>query len=264
MATKSQVPSLNTPKGISNAMKEEEMPDVMKEKDKAGPKEQPTMFQSLASSTSQAAEQVQSFLNNPCSPVQSDSVIMNTAMYLGEIVGNDILRRIIPAVVENKKGCPIPPASELLSSMGDNIISVFSLYVVLSLLLQSIMFGEYRVILLSILILSFLIIPIILGTVLYSIRYAFPNSREEMILRIAALAGSSLPFAFLFFIAIQIAIMIGFEGFISNALLTVFVGIPIVISLASVSKFLAPISILLLGPGIIPYLAGQSFLEFCG
>jgi hypothetical protein len=226
--------------------------------------ENPTMFQTLASTTSQATEQVQSLLNNPCVPLKTDSVIMNTAIYLGEIVGSDILRRIIPTVVENKKECAIPPASELLGSIGDNIINLFSLYVVFSLILQNVMFGEYRVIILSILIISFLIAPIILGTVLYSIRYAFPRSREELPLRVAALAGSALPFGFLFFIAIQVAFIFGFEGFISNALLTIFVGVPIVMILTSLSKFLAPISILLLGPGIIPYLAGQSFLEFCG
>ena len=264
MATKSQVPNLKTPGGISDAMKEAEVPDAMKEAEKADPKEQPTMFQTLSSTTTQAAEQVQTFLNNPCVPLKTDSVIMNTAIYLGEIVGSDILRRIIPAVVENKTECVIPPASELLGSMGDTIINIFSLYVVFSLILQTIMFGEYRVIILSVLIISFLIAPIALGTVLYSIRYAFPKSREELPLRIAALAGSALPFGFLLFIAIQVAFNIGYEGFITNALLTAFVGIPIVMIVTSLSKFLAPISILLLGPGIIPYLAGQSFLEFCG
>ena len=127
----------------------------------AGPT-RPTTFQSLAATTSEAAEKVQAMLRNPCIPVKSNSVIMNTAIYLGEIVGSDILRRIIPSVVENKINCPIPPASELFSSMGDNIINLFSLYVVFSLILQKIMFGEYRVIILSVLIITFLIAPIIL------------------------------------------------------------------------------------------------------
>lgn len=259
MATKSKVPNLPT----KSSLQAPEVPegDVTKVPETPAA---PTTFQSLASTTSQAAEKVQQILTNPCLPVKSDSIIMNTAMYLGEIVGSDILRRIIPSVVENKKDCPMPPASDLLSSMGDNIINLFSLYVVFSLILQNIMFGEYRVIILSVLIISFLIAPIILGTIVYAIRYSFPKSREELPLRIAALSGSILPFGFLLFIAIQVAFNFGFEGFVSNALLTAFVGVPIVTILTSFTKFLAPISILLLGPGIVPYLAGQSFLEFCG
>lgn len=265
MATKNQVPNLSTNNVNPPKIPGQSTIQTTGTGEGTGiTGETPTMFQTLASTTSQATEQVQSLLNNPCVPLKTDSVIMNMAIYLGETVGSDILRRIIPTVVENRKECTIPPASELLGSIGDNIINLFSLYVVFSLILQNLMFGEYRVIILSVLIISFLIAPIILGTVLYSIRYAFPRSREELSLRIASLAGSALPFGFLFFIAIQVAFIFGFEGFISNALLTAFVGVPIVMILTSLSKFLAPISILLLGPGVIPYLAGQSFLEFCG
>lgn len=272
MASSSILPKINTPKNMPDALTKEDadptdsknMPDVMKKADPTDSKEQPTMFQTLTSTTTQAVEQVQSFLNNPCLPLKTDSIIMNTAIYLGEIIGSDILRRIIPTIVENKPECVIPPATDLLSSMGDNIINVFSLYVVFSLVLQNIIFGEYRVIILTFLITSFLIAPIVLGTLLYSVRYAFPKSREELPLRIVALAGSALPFGFLLFIALQIAFMIGYEGLIVNLLLTLFVGIPAVTILTSLTKFLAPISILLLGPGVIPYIAGQSFLEFCG
>jgi len=228
------------------------------------PIKEQSSLESLVNTTSNAADTVQKMMTNPCVPLKTDSVIMNMAIYLGEIVGSDILRRIIPTIVENKKDCPIPPATELLGSMGDNIINLFSIYVVFSLILQNIMFGEYRIIIITVLILSFLIIPIALGTVLYSIRYAYPKSREETILRILSLVGSIIPFGFLLFIAIQVAFLIGFEGVISNGLLTLFVGIPIVMILTSMAKFLAPISILLLGPGVIPYIAGQSFLEFCG
>jgi hypothetical protein len=203
-------------------------------------------------------------LKNPCDPIPTNNIIIQISAYLASFVGNDILRRIIPLNVENIGGkCPAPNAEEMISSAIDSIIGLISIYIVLSLLLKKSIFGEYRVYIIGGLILSFLIIPIILGTIIISIRKAYPTNKGELILRILSLIGSIIPVGFLIFIGIQIGIGLGFSGIITNILLTLFIGIPIAFMIISISKFLAPISILLLGPGIIPYLSGMSFLEFC-
>lgn len=178
---------------------------------------------------------------------------------IGNITSNRHLYDIVPRVIRNSGG--IPTFGEVLFSNVDLVITIISLFVVLRVIIpQSMKLNNLSF---WFLITSFLILPTVLSIIVLSIRQASPNDRNEFLLTIPSLLVSIVPFAYLLFIAWPFTAIVGLEVGILYVLAWLFVFVPIMMGLVMFSKAIAPVLILMLGPGIVPHLANQSFFEFC-
>lgn len=181
---------------------------------------------------------------------------------MGVITSNPLLYDSIPRIIRNDN----PPSMKtLLFSSIDLVLAIVSIFIIMRLLTPNAM--SMNGVAFWLLIGLFLIIPLI-TTVIFSIVRNSSGSKDNWESTIAspliALLVSLLPVAFLFlYFAFHLTGVLGFDiGFI-YILLWIAIFIPLSMGIVTVSKSIAPLLVLLLGPGVIPHLAGKSFYEFC-
>jgi hypothetical protein len=191
----------------------------------------------------------------------SGASLVQTIEMFGNITSNRQLYDILPRIIRNTG--PIPSFGEILFSNIDLVMVVVSVFILLRVLVPNTM--KFKGGVFWFLIISFLLIPTLASIVFLIIRQANPDGKGEdgVIMPSFGLALSSIPILFILYIAWPLVSITGFEVGILYTLLWAFVFIPLSMGFVILSKSIAPILVLLLGPGVIPYLANQSFFEFC-
>ena len=187
--------------------------------------------------------------------------LVSTVQSIGTIINNRQVYDLIPRIIRNTGD--VPSFSDILFSNVDLVMVVLSLFITLRILIpQSMVLGGFTF---WFLIGSFILIPTILSIVLLIIRTSIPDGKGEegVILPGITLGFVSLSILFLLYIAWPLTAITGFETGAIYVLLWLFVFVPLIIGIVVLSKSIAPILVLLLGPGVIPHLANQSFFEFC-
>lgn len=191
----------------------------------------------------------------------SGSSLVNAIESIGIITSNRQVYDMIPRIIRNTES--IPSFDEVLFSNVDLVMVVLSIFITMRILIpQSMVLGGFTF---WFLIGSFILIPTILSIVLLSIRNNIPDGKgeESVIMPGIALGFISVSLLFLLYIAWPLTAIAGFDTGAIYVLLWLFVFVPLIMGIVVLSKSIAPIMILLLGPGIIPHLANQSFFEFC-
>lgn len=191
----------------------------------------------------------------------SGSSLVNAIESIGIITSNRQVYDIIPRIIRNTES--IPSFDEVLFSNVDLVMVVLSIFITMRILIpQSMVLGGFTF---WFLIGSFILIPTILSIVLLSIRNNIPDGKgeESVIMPGISLGFISVSLLFLLYIAWPLTAITGFDTGAIYILLWLFVFVPLIMGIVVLSKSIAPIMILLLGPGIIPHLANQSFFEFC-
>lgn len=191
----------------------------------------------------------------------SGSSLVNAIESIGIITSNRQVYDMIPRIIRNTES--IPSFDEVLFSNVDLVMVVLSIFITMRILIpQSMVLGGFTF---WFLIGSFILIPTILSIVLLSIRNNIPDGKgeESVIMPGIALGFISVSLLFLLYIAWPLTAIAGFDTGAIYVLLWLFVFVPLIMGIVVLSKSIAPIMILLLGPGIIPHLVNQSFFEFC-
>lgn len=191
----------------------------------------------------------------------SGSSLVSTIESIGTMTSNRQVYDIIPRIIRNTG--KIPSFSEILFSNVDLVMVVLSVFITMRILIpQSMVLGGFTF---WFLVGSFILIPTVLSIVLLSIRNAIPDGKGEegIIMPGITLGFVLLSLLFLLYIAWPLTAITGFDSGAIYVLLWLFVFVPLIMGIVILSKSIAPIMILLLGPGVIPHLANQSFFEFC-
>jgi hypothetical protein len=191
----------------------------------------------------------------------SGASLVSYVEWIGNVTSNRQLYNIIPRIIRNNGD--IPSFSEIISSNLDILLVVLSLFITLRILLPSTMI--YNGFSFWVLIITFLLVPTLLSITLFLIRQNVPDGKGEegVIMPGISFALASLSLLFLAYIAWPLTGIFGFETGILYVILWLFLFLPLMLGLTILSKSIAPIMVLLLGPGVIPHLANQSFFEFC-
>jgi hypothetical protein len=191
----------------------------------------------------------------------SGASLISYIEWIGNVTSNRQLYDIIPRIIRNDGS--VPSFTDILFSNLDLLIVILSLFITFRILLPNTMI--YNGVSFWILIATFLLIPTILAFVLLLLRRNVPDGKGEegVMLPGISLGFAVLPLLFLLYIAWPLTGMFGFETGLLYVILWLFLFVPLTLGLTLVSKSLAPILLLLLGPGVIPHLANQSFFEFC-
>lgn len=192
----------------------------------------------------------------------SGSSLLASAQSLGNTTSNRQLYDIIPRIIKNDKS-GLPTMGDIMNSTLDLTMVILSLFIVFriftpdTMLLNGMNFW--------ILITTFLLIPTITAVICLSIRNAYPKGKGEegIVFPSVALLVSVLPIIFLMYLAWFVTRITGLEVGALYVIVWLCVFIPIVMGVSVISKAIAPILVLILGPGVIPHLANQSFFEFC-
>lgn len=191
----------------------------------------------------------------------SGSSLVSTIQYIGTITNNRQIYDLIPKIIRNKGD--LPTFSNILFSNVDLVMVVLSIFITLRILIpRSMILGGFTF---WFLIGSFILIPTLLSVILLIVRSFYPKGKGEegLVVPSISLTLVSLSFFFLLYIAWPLTSITGFDVGAIYGLLWLFVFVPLTIGIVVLSKSIAPIMVLLLGPGIIPHLANQSFFEFC-
>lgn len=191
----------------------------------------------------------------------SGSSLISTIESIGNITSNRQVYDLIPRIIRNTG--TLPTFGDILFSNVDLVMVVLSLFITLRILIpNSMVLGGFSF---WFLIGTFLIIPTLLAIILLIIRNSIPDGKGEegMIMPGISLFFVLFSVLFLLYIAWPLTAITGFEGGILYFLIWLFVFVPLVLGIVILSKSIAPILVLLLGPGVIPQLANQSFFEFC-
>ena len=191
--------------------------------------------------------------------------LVNAIQSIGTIINNSQLYDIIPRIIRNsdEEGKKIPSFSDILFSNVDLVMVVLSVFITLRILIpKSMILGGFTF---WFLIGSFILVPTLLSIALMIIRMFIPDGKGEegVIMPGISLVIVSSSLLFLLYIAWPLTAITGFGIGGIYVLLWLFVFMPIIIGIVILSKSIAPVLILLLGPGVIPHLANQSFFEFC-
>jgi len=191
----------------------------------------------------------------------SGSSLVSTIQYIGTITNNRQIYDLIPRIIRNTGD--LPTFSDILFSNVDLVMVVLSIFITLRILIPgSMILGGFTF---WFLIGSFILIPTLLSVILLIIRANNPNGKGEegIIMPGISLGFVCLSLLFLLYIAWPLTSITGFDVGAIYVLLWLFVFVPLIMGIVVLSKAIAPIMVLLLGPGIIPHLANQSFFEFC-
>ena len=191
----------------------------------------------------------------------SGSSLVSIIQYIGTITNNRQIYDLIPRIIRNTGD--LPTFSDILFSNVDLVMVVLSIFITLRILIPgSMILGGFTF---WFLIGSFILIPTLLSVILLIIRVNNSKGKgeESVIMPGISLGFVCLSLLFLLYIAWPLTSIIGFDVGAIYVLLWLFVFIPLIMGIVILSKSIAPILVLLLGPGIIPHLANQSFFEFC-
>lgn len=190
----------------------------------------------------------------------SGASLLSYTELFGNITNNKQIADIIPRIIRNKN---VPSIPEILFSNIDLVVVILSLFITLRILIPNTMIYNGGVFWTMIILL--LITPLISAIVFYSIRQTYSDGKGEegYIFPLSGFIIGLLPILFLVFISWPMTSMLGIEVGGLYVILWLFVMLPLLIGLTYVVKTIAPIFVLMLGPGVIPYLANNSFFEFC-
>jgi hypothetical protein len=191
----------------------------------------------------------------------SGASLISTIESIGYVTNNRQIYEIIPKIIRNTTS--LPGFQDILFSNVDLVMVILSLFITLRILIPgSMKFGGVQF---WLLISTFLITPTITSIILRSVRMGIPDGKGEegIIMPAITLATISGAIVFLLYIAWPLTSITGFEVSVMYVILWLFVFVPLILGITVISKSIAPILVLLLGPGIIPHLANQSFFEFC-
>lgn len=209
--------------------------------------------------------------------IPDNNIPLQTISYIGGLLGIDIFRDTIPRLIMNPGGGCTPTFDDVFASVIDAVFTAVSLFYTLNLLFPGTMsfFSEklsYKGAIgvlngyVSLGQLIYLWFPIITVFVMYSIRKTDPDGKDE---------GIQYDMSWLIMIILVslfgLLLLVVFGGgtagsFMKGSSLTItdtVIFVIGVIALSSFAKFILPIILLLLGPGSIPAMFGQSFLSFC-
>lgn len=192
----------------------------------------------------------------------SGSSLLATAQSLGNTTSNRQLYDIIPRLIRNDKS-GLPTMGDIMSATLDLTIVILSLFIVFRIFIpESMILNGTNF---WLLIATFLLIPSVTSFVCLSIRGTYPEGKGEdgVVFPSIALIVSILPVIFLMYLAWFVTNITGLEVGALYVILWLCVFIPVVMGVSAVSKAVAPVLILILGPGVIPHLANQSFFDFC-
>lgn len=207
--------------------------------------------------------------------IPDNNVPLQTISYIGGLLGIDIFRDMIPRLLLNPGGGCTPTFDDVIASVFDVIFTTVSLFYLLNLLFPGTMSffsnslsykGAIGVLngYVSLAQLIYLWFPIITVFVVFSIRKADPSGKDEamdmswliMIILVSL-------FGLLLFIVFGAGTTGSFMKGSGLSFTDVVLFVISVIAFSSVAKFILPMILLLLGPGSIPGMFGQSFLSFC-
>jgi len=202
--------------------------------------------------------------------IPDDNWTLQAISYIGGLLGIDIFRDTIPRlIIEQNKACK-PDFMWVQGSIVDCLITGFSLYYTMNLMfsgtmksLSSLLGGYIVGNTVSFASLIYILFPCISVLVYYSLSKTQDNRDKDLTkpdipeyILFGIIVGS---FILLFVIVPGIVTIFHKDISIGD----MFLFILFTILLSSVSKYVLPVLLLLLGPGSIPAMFGKSYLDFC-
>jgi hypothetical protein len=188
--------------------------------------------------------------------VSTENTLISIGKYLGNITSIPLLSDTLPRLILSKKEDCIPTTPEIVGTIMFSLLSVVSIYILFKIVSPT-LFSTYVTI---VLVLAFFLIPIITALFVKTYRSFMKDSKEEIGLSIVYIIAASLPVLVLLYLSWY---MVDFEQTYVKVFVVVFVIVPIMFSIISISYIVSPILILLLGPGVIPFLQNQSYFQYC-
>lgn len=188
--------------------------------------------------------------------IQTEDTWVRTGQYLANLTSIPLLKDIVPRLILNKSPQCIPQTAEIIQSVISSLIAVLSIFVVFKVVSPS-FFSTYTTLFLVI---AFFLLPIITVIVVKLYRSFVQDGKEEIGLSIVYLVSMA---PILGFIILLSWYMVDFEQMYIKLFVTIFIAIPIIFAIVSIAYIVAPTMILLLGPGVIPFLQNQSFFQYC-